>query len=364
MPVKLQNLNFAHYFLFLFIGIAFIFCFKMMNIYLDAIIFAIIFAILMNPVYELILKRCRNSRAIAAGISCLLLILVIVVPLSFMGILIIQQGIESISAINQWIQQGNIEKLITMPILSKIIAMIKEQMAGTGIDLSQFDFKSILLTASSHTGKFLVNQGGALFGNVSSIIGKFGIMLFVFFFMIQDQKKNGDIILHLMPLSSKHESMLASRLSGIAKSAFLGTLLTAAAHGAAGGIALAICGIPGFFWGTVMAFASLIPLVGTAFVWVPAAVYLFLSGVVGYGVFLVVWSLVVVGMIDNLLRPMFMKGSADMGTLLIFLSIIGGINYFGLTGLLYGPLIFGVTLVLLTIYELEFKPFLDQQDKT
>ena len=111
-----------------------------------------------------------------------------------------------------------------------------------------------------------------------------------------------------------------------------------------------------------MAFASLIPVVGAAIIWIPAAVYLFVSGQWGYGLFLVLWFSVVVGLLDNLIRPLFMKGPANMSTLLIFFSIMGGLNYFGLIGLLYGPLIFGLTTVLLYIYSLEFQPLLNNYE--
>ncbi|HLC16052.1 MAG TPA: AI-2E family transporter, partial [Thermodesulfovibrionia bacterium] len=114
---------------------------------------------------------------------------------------------------------------------------------------------------------------------------------------------------------------------------------------------------------TMMAFASLIPIIGTALIWVPASIYLILSGQWGSGIFMILWSAIVVGMIDNIVRPLFMKGSANMSTLFIFISILGGINYFGLIGVLYGPLIFGITLVLLYIYDSEFEHFLNFQDK-
>ena len=153
------------------------------------------------------------------------------------------------------------------------------------------------------------------------------------------------------------------KIKEIAKSALLGTFVTALAQGIAGGIAFYICGLPGLFWGMVMAFASLIPMVGTALVWVPAAVYLVLSGSPWLSLFLVIWCIIIVGGIDNFLRPLFMQNGSEMNTLLIFFSILGGISSFGLLGLLYGPLLFGLALVLLYIYDIEFKPFLSDLDR-
>ena len=158
-----------------------------------------------------------------------------------------------------------------------------------------------------------------------------------------------------------------SKIKDVSQSALLGTFVTAIAQGAAGGLAFWITGLPGLFWGTAMAFASLIPLVGTALVWGPAVIYLlFISNEphhVGFGIFMFLWSIIVVGPIDNFVRPLFMSGSGDMSTVLIFFAILGGINYFGLIGLLYGPLLFGLAIVLMYIYNLEFEEFLNYQDE-
>ena len=113
-----------------------------------------------------------------------------------------------------------------------------------------------------------------------------------------------------------------------------------------------------------MGFASFIPVVGTALIWIPAATYLFLTGDTTWAIFLTVYCVAIVGSIDNLLRPLLMQGSAGMNTLMIFFSLLGGIQLFGLIGLIYGPLIFAITIVLFNIYDEEFKDFLNQQDKS
>ena len=276
--------------------------------------------------------------------------------------MIIKQGILSFNAINQWVAQGNIERLAQTPFVSKMVLLSQKYIKGSL--LKEIDLNSIMITVTSHAGELLMNQGKDIIANISSVVGKFFLMSFVFFFAIQDQEKNFQYISHLIPLSTAHEQIVVNKIKAVAKSALLGTLVTSASQGLAGGIAFTICGLPGVFWGAMMTFASLIPVVGTALIWVPAAIWLFISGSWYHGIFMVIWSVVVVGMIDNLVRPLFMKGSADMSTLLIFFSILGGINYFGLTGLLYGPMVFGLTLVLLYIYDLEFHSFLDHQDQS
>ena len=356
-----ERLNIAHYFLFLMLFASLFLSYQMIRAFLDPIIIAVILAVLSNPVYIWLKARCNNHQKTAALLVCLLLLLLIIIPLSLVFLAVIKQGIVSFNAITDWVAQGNIEKLTQAPLVAQVSALFRKYM-NTSL-LKGVDLNGIMLTVSSHAGEILVNQGKYLIGNIAAVTGKFCLMTFVFFFVIQEQEKNFQYIAHLIPLSSVHEKIVVDKIKAVARSALLGTLVTAVAQGIAGGIAFTICGLPGVFWGAVMVFASLIPLVGTALIWAPAAIWLFISGHWKLGIFMGVWSVVVVGMIDNLLRPLFMKGGAGMGTLLIFFAILGGINYFGLIGLLYGPMIFGLALVLLYIYDLEFQHFLDHQDR-
>lgn len=182
-----------------------------------------------------------------------------------------------------------------------------------------------------------------------------------------DAVRDGDEFLSglrkLSPLRSSQEEKLMERVRGVSRSALVGTLGTAAAQGLAGGIGLAICGFPALFWGTVMAFASLIPLVGTAVVWIPACGYLVITGQHGMAAFLAIWCGVGVGSIDNFLRPVLMKGEAEMSTLWVFFAVLGGLQLFGLPGLVYGPLVFGLCAVLLYLYQLEFQEYLTKEAK-
>ena len=307
----------------------------------------------------------KNRSAI---VSCLFLTIVVVLPLLVVLLSVIQQGIYSFSAMYHWVEAGNIQELIKHPIVIKLLGWFRGVLPDVkkvfpDIDLETIQVKNLAMNLSASFGKMLIDQGGNLAGNITGMIGKFFLMLFCFFFFIRDEKKIVDYILHLIPLSSVQEDKIISKMKTVARSALLGTFVTAFAQGTAGGFAFWIAGLPGLFWGMVMAFASLIPMVGTSLVWIPAAVFLFITGHWGYGLFMIIWCVIVVGGLDNLVRPLFMQGSADMSTLLIFFAILGGIHAFGLLGLLYGPLLFGLAMVLLYIYEIEYSTFLDRQDK-
>ena len=363
------NLNYGHYFLFFLLILIFVACYHIIKPYLHTIILALILATIFNPIHQKIAIFVKGRRNLAALLSCLVLTLVVVLPLVFMFFALIQQGIQSFNAIYDWIAAGRYEQLLAHPAVTKVVGWVDSwlpdiQKIFPDVEPDRLKIDKILLGITSSVGKILINQGGHLVGNLTAIIGKFFLMIFTFFFFVRDEERIFAAVLHLIPLSTSHENEIVLKVKTVARSALLGTLVTAVAQGAAGSLAFWICGLPAIFWGMVMAFASLIPLVGTALIWVPAAGYLFLSGEWGYGIFMVTWCAVVVGMIDNFVRPLFMQGAADMSTLLIFFAILGGINYFGLIGLLYGPLIFGLAMVFLHIYNLEFGSFLNNQDKS
>jgi len=356
-----------NYFLFFLIIIALIGCYQIIHPYLHAIILAFILATIFNPIHRRVEHFCKGKKNRAALISCVLITLVVVLPLFFMLLALIQQGVESFNAIYHWVDSGAYQKLIEHPMVDKISSLLGAYLPDIrktfpNIDIKSINLEKIVLNTSSSIGKSLLDQGGHLAGNLTAFVGKFFLMLFAFFFFVRDEDKIIDSTLHLVPLSSSQENKIITKIKAVAKSALLGTVVTALAQGFAGGIAFYICGLPGFFWGMSMAFASLIPLIGTGLIWVPAALYLLAVGKWGLALFMVLWCIIVVGMIDNFLRPYFMQDSADMSTFLIFFAILGGIGYFGLIGLLYGPLIFGLLMVLLYIYKIEFEDFLTAQD--
>ena len=167
----------------------------------------------------------------------------------------------------------------------------------------------------------------------------------------------------LSPLRDEQEERIIHIMKDVGRSVLLGSFLTALCQGLAGGIGLAIVGIPAFFWGSLMGFASLIPFVGMALIWVPAVGYLALMGRWKAALFLFLWCTLLVGMIDNFLRPFLMRGEGKMSPFYVFLAIIGGVTYFGLPGILYGPLILAFARVMLFIYKVEYRGLLDEKNR-
>ena len=137
-------------------------------------------------------------------------------------------------------------------------------------------------------------------------------------------------------------------------STVVGILLTAVVQGVVAGIGFAIAGISPVLWGTSVAFASLIPVVGSALVWAPAGIVLIATGALKGGFFLLAWGILVISSLDNILRPYLMRGGTQVSPVWILFSILGGLQLFGFTGILIGPLILSMAITLVAIYREEY----------
>jgi predicted PurR-regulated permease PerM len=280
--------------------------------------------------------------------------LVILLPLFLLALALVSEGAASMKQVNQWLQEGNLQRLLEHPLPGGLGAWVADRLAFLrGVDLN---VQEQLMGLGQNLGRSLLNQGAALAGDMVGLVLQFFIMLFVMFYVLRDGRAMARKAKDLSPLHEAQEDRILDRVRAVARSVFVGGVLTAIAQGVAGGIGLALVGIPGLFWGAVLGFCSLVPVVGTALVWVPAALWLLASGRWQAALFLTAWSVILVGSIDNLLRPFFMRGSAGLSPFYLFLAILGGMQLFGLSGLLYGPLIIGFAAVMLITYQEEFQP--------
>lgn len=334
--------------------------FLLIHPYMNSIIMAFILSLLCLPIHNRIEQKLVNKPNTAALLSCFLLTVMIVIPFGFFANAIVQQaGLFSKTAY-EWVNLGKAQLLLDHPFTQKFISAINQIYPFDDIN------SEMILTQAGGTisklGSGVLNISAKLVGNVTQVLTSFMLMLFVLFFLLRDHEFLVEKIRHVVPLSRSQENRLLDEVENVAKSAMLGSFATAVVQGIVGGFAMWLVGFPGLFWGMMMGFCSFIPMIGTALIWLPTAIYLILTNEWQWGVFLIVWGVLVIGSIDNFVRPLVMQGNSGMNTLLIFFSLIGGIQLFGLLGLIYGPLIFGLFLALFGLYEAEFADFLKYQD--
>lgn len=321
--------------------------------FLHILIFAIVLATAFHPTQVRLSRLYRGRKNLAALTIVFIITFVIVLPVFLFTSALVNQGLQSINQMNEWIKAGNLNKLAHDERLVTFLARIQERLPF--LELEKLNLANSLLEISKGFGQYFLSKGATILGNVATLVSHFFIMIFVVFYVLRDGKEMIHQARLLSPLKTEQEDRIINGIHVVGGSVLLGTLATAAFQGLVGGIGLAIVGIPGLFWGTVMGFSSLIPIVGTSLVWIPSVVYLILLGKMKYAVFLVAWNILLVGSIDNFLRPFLMGGEGRMSPFYVFLAIIGGVQYFGLVGILYGPLILSFAMIMLYIYQVEYR---------
>ena len=334
----------------LVISIVFLF---MIRGYLKALFLAVIFSAMASPLYRWIRDRIGGRKALASVLTLLALLLLVILPLSgFLGI-VAAQAVEMTENVVPWVQEKikDPESLhFTLPSwlpFQDRLAPYTKQIA------------SKLGEAAGSIGRFLFNSISAGTRGTATFFLNLFIMLYaMFFFLIQGDSMRGSFLAY-SPLSDEDKQRLLDKGISVARATIKGTLVIGIVQGGLGGIAFAVVGIKGAaFWATVMAVMSIIPAVGTALVWIPAVIYLLLTGQVAAGVGLAIWCAAVVGSVDNVLRPRLVGGDTEMPDLLILLSTLGGLSMFGAVGLIIGPVIAGIFVTVWEIYGTTFQELL------
>ncbi|MCU1348872.1 MAG: hypothetical protein JWO56_1902, partial [Acidobacteria bacterium] len=219
----------------------------------------------------------------------------------------------------------------------------------------------IILPVVRNVPTWIATHGAAVLGSMVGVVLGFGLVLLsAFFFYVE-----GDTIVTelsiLSPLPSRYDREFAHRFKDVIDATFRGQLMTSLAQAVATGIGLAIAGVPGaLLWSFVAMILSLLPMLGAATVWVPAAAYLWIAasmGTRGYGsaIFLTIWGIVVVSTIDNVVRPWAMKGKAQLPAIPLLFAVLGGMQAFGFIGLVVGPLVFSLLMSIIDIYKRSFR---------
>ena len=295
------------------------------------------------------LRRRFRGKELAAGLITALTPLVILLPLSALSIDFVSQ----ISTLLQKLQKSatdldikSFSDLQQFPWIARINAWLE---ANTGISAEQI--QSWLISGTREVLKRAASMGGGVFlGALGSLLA-FAITLFLLFFFLRD----GDLMLararRLIPLTEERKERLFRQLGGVTRAIVVGTSVTAILQGVLIGIGFTIAGLPSpVVFGVLAALLSMLPVGGAAFVWGPAVIWLFVDGRWGFGIFMLVWG-ILLGGLDNILRPMLISGRARISALAVFIGVLGGIPAFGAIGVIAGPVVLSLVLALIEFAE-------------
>jgi len=317
--------------------------------YLLDIFMALVLFFTAKPLYAALTRLLRGYKALASALTCIILLLVILIPLFSLMSIIATQALEFSSQVSKGMQNGDLWNWIAARIdaLKLYLTRLNLPLPPGDIDLAQ-----IVQTAVSKASAFIYTNAIGLIRGFTVFFFDLLLTLFIAFFMFLQGDDFIQAIKGLSPLDPAHNDEILRETEVTIKATLWGTVIVAVAQGALGGVGFLLFGLPQpAFWGTVMIPASVIPVVGSTIIWGPAAVYLLFTGHIGAGVGLILWGGVVVSVIDNILKPILMKGSSETPSIFILFSILGGLTYFGMIGFILGPLILSFLLSLLRIYQ-------------
>ena len=333
------------YFLLALLGGALVLTFFILKPFLAPLILAAVFAAVIYPVYQWILKRLGGTyKSIAALITVLLSIACVVLPLFFIGVQIVGEAEQLYSSL----ADGS-GKVYLDSGLAWVEQSLSEYVPGS---------ESVVTSISSNIDAYaksgltwLIGYLGAIFSGVAVLFLKSFIFLIALYYLLRDGSKLRHKIIELSPLADTDDHTIFAKLKGAVNSVVRGTLAIALIQGILTAIGFMIFGVPNaLLWGTLAAIAALIPGFGTALVIVPAVIYLFVAGNTVGAIGLLIWGTVAVGLIDNFLGPKLMGHGTQLHPLLVMLSVLGGIVFFGPMGIFAGPLALSFLFALISIY--------------
>ena len=329
------------------------FVFRIFQPFLLPISLAAILVSLCYPAFDWTCDRLKGRRSWAALVTCLSVTAIIIVPFVTLVILLASEVTSVYQQFQEKLSQGELEELLSWknhPYLEPL-----QRWTAPYLNLEDIDLVGSVAGALRQASVFFLRYSTTMLTGIFQVITGFLVMLVTMFFLFRDGNRLMEEVKTWTPFTQRYEQLLIAKFREVSSATVVGSLLTAVAQGIAGGVVFWILGVPNpLFWGFMTALFSLVPVVGTGLVWIPWAIYFFATGSWLRAVLLAALMVLGVGMIDNILRPLFIEGKAKMHTLLVFFSIMGGISYFGIIGMIFGPIVVAVGLTCLELFKVEF----------
>jgi predicted PurR-regulated permease PerM len=301
-----------------------------------AVFWGSVLAILFAPFYRRLLTKLRERRNLAALITLFLVLLIVILPLTLLTISLVKQGV----LIYDNIRSGQINFGLyfqqTVAALPQWIVRLLDRFGLGNIAALQETLSAGAAQGSQLIAKQAINIGQ----NAFDFLVGFGIMLYLLYFLLRDGAVLSNRIRTAIPLTPAHKRHLFSKFTTVIRATVKGNIAVAAVQGALGGMIFWVLGIQGaLLWGVLMAFLSLLPAIGAALIWGPVAVYFLATGALWQGFTLVAFCVLVIGLVDNIMRPILVGKDTQMPDYVVLISTLGGMALFGLNGFVIGPVI-------------------------
>jgi len=323
--------------------------------FLTALFLASVFTGMVYPVYRWLLQRYRGREVLASVTTLMLVIGAIVMPLIVFFGIVVSQAVEVSNIVAPWVERQIQDNAGGQPALPEWVPFAEQ------IETHRPQITARIASLVDKAGGFVLNSLSKATQVTAVFLLNLFVMLYAMFFFLISGPSTIRTAMRYLPLSDVDKQRILDVGLSVSKATLKGTLVIGIVQGTLGGLGLAVAGIPGYaFWGVIMMVLSIIPGIGTALVWVPAVVYLAITGEQTAALGLAIWSAAIVGSVDNVLRPRLVGKSTSMPDLLIMVSTLGGLGLFGALGLVIGPVIAAMFLTAWTIYGQTFGNLLSE----
>lgn len=311
-------------------------CWLMLKPFVGVLLWAAVLTMSFEPVHRRILAKTKSPN-LSAFLSCLIVILALGVPSALLTWAIIHELAPALSNL----QTGMTDLLSpTSPITGPVISWL-----GEHVDLDKV--RAQVTEQLGGVGTALASRTIGIVGGVLGTVVQALFVVFVMYYLFRDGKQVRAALSSAIPLRHRQTYAIFIRTREVVSASVYGVLVISVIQGALGGLAFWVLGLPAaVLWSVAMMFLSLIPMTGAFVVWVPAAIYLLVVGSWVKAILLTLWGVVVIGLADNFLRPKLVGERAKLHELFIFFAVLGGLQVFGLLGIILGPVVLAIALAL------------------
>src|SRR5947209_2285884 len=315
-------------------------------------------AVLVTLTYSLYTRlrdRLHNRPSLAAFIMLIGITFLLVIPFFLITIALVHQA----DTLLMNLRSGEAQQFLARLDLSSRLSFLRRWVPG--FDPATISPQRIFLPILQEIPGWVARNGTAVLGSIAGLVIGFLLMLLAtFFFYVQGDAIMTEVAV-LSPLPERYDREFAAQFKNVVDATFRGYIVTALAAGFSTTIGLMIAGVPAaLFWGAFATILSFLPLVGPPVVWIPAAMYLFFTASKGGAaywqpIFLVVWGIIVIPLVEQLVRPWAMKGKSELPAIPLLFAVLGGLEAFGFIGLVMGPLVFSLLMSIIDIYKRSFR---------
>ncbi len=342
----------AHIFAFTFFAIFIFLVYEMVRLLspvLSPLLWAAILTLALYPLYSRVVVIVRGRNALAAGIMTFITLLAVIGPTIMLLVILTSQAGDLYQWISSVIQSGRLAE-IWGSLSTSMVDKILTQPALMGVDI-----KGIVIKGLGDISSGLASHIGGILRNTLLFAVNIAIMLVALFFFFKDGKLYCNTVVDLLPFTSHQKKTIAQKFVDTFSAVINGVFLIAVLQGVMTGIGFALFQVPfPVLWGFLAAVLALLPVGGAALVWIPGALFLFLTASTLKAVLLGIWGLLLVSLPDNFLKPLLIGRKAKIPTFLLFITLLGGLQVFGILGLLFGPLVLTLLTVFVQIYREEY----------